>query len=60
MASVSHIPGVYNVLADAASRIFDDTTEWKLQEAIYAKITKRWGLPDIDMFASRLNYQMGT
>ena len=55
--SVLHIPGVDNVLADAASRVFDDTTEWKLQEAIYAKITKRWGLPDIDMFASRLNYQ---
>ena len=55
--SVSHIPGVDNVLADAASRVLDDTTEWELQEAIYAKITKRWGLPDIDMFASRLNYQ---
>ena len=32
--SVSHIPGVDNVLADAAFRVFDDTTEWKLQEAI--------------------------
>ena len=55
--SVSHIPGVDNVLADAAFRVFDDTMEWKLQEAIYAKITKHWGLPDIHMFASRLNYQ---
>ena len=45
------------VSADAASRVFYNTTESKLQEAIYAKITKRWGLPDIDMFASRLNYQ---
>ena len=40
--SVTHIPGVENVLADtAASRVFDDTTEWKLEESIYEKITER-------------------
>ena len=55
--SVSHIPGVDNVLADKASRVFDDTTEWKLEESTYEKITKHWGLPEIDMFASSLNYQ---
>ena len=55
--SVSHIPGADNVLADKASRVFDDTTEWKVEATIYEKITERWGRPDIDMFASRLNYQ---
>ena len=55
--SVSHIPGADDVLADKASRVFDDTTEWKLEATIYEKITERWGQPDIDMFASRLNYQ---
>ena len=55
--SVSHIPGADNVLVDKASWVFDDTTEWKLEATIYEKITDRWGRPDIDMFASRLNYQ---
>ena len=55
---VSHTPGADNVLADKASWVFDDTTEWKLEQTIYEKITKRWGLPDIDTFASRLNYQI--
>ena len=55
--SVSHIPGVDNVLADKASRVFDDTAEWKLEESTYEKITKHWRLPEIDMFASSLNYQ---
>jgi hypothetical protein len=48
---------VDNVLADKASRVFDDTTEWKLEESTYEKITKHWRLPEIDMFASSLNYQ---
>ena len=38
--SASHIPGVDNVLADKASQVFDDTTEWKLKEAIYSDIVK--------------------
>ena len=38
--SVSNIPEADNVLADKASRVFDDTTEWKLEPTIYEKITK--------------------
>ena len=53
--SVSHIPGVDNVLTDKASRVFDDTTEWKLDETIYLDITNLWGV--VDMFAYRSNYQ---
>ena len=41
--SVSHIPGVDNVLTDKASRVFDDTTEWKLDKTIYLDITNIWG-----------------
>ena len=40
--SVSHIPGVDNVLADKASPVIDDTTEWKLDEAIYLDIRNLW------------------
>ena len=41
--SLSHIPWVDNVLADKTSWILDDTTEWKLDEAIYLDMTNLWG-----------------
>lgn len=53
--SAGHIPGVNNFLADQASRKFDDTTEWSLNSDIFLEITKKFGTPDIDLFASRLN-----
>lgn len=56
--SISHIPGVDNTIADKASRVFNDQTEWKLDETIFTHITNICGCPDIDMFASRLNYQL--
>ncbi|CAB3979618.1 Hypothetical predicted protein [Paramuricea clavata] len=36
--------GVDNVLADKASQVFDDTTEWKLNEAVSIKL---WGKPEM-------------
>ena len=38
------------------SRLFNDQTEWKLKDTIFLKITEKWGIPDIDLFASRLNF----
>ena len=55
--TVSHIPGKHNVVADKASRTFDDSKEWKLDVDVFHKIISRWGKPDIDIFASRLNCQ---
>ena len=52
------IPGVLNVEADEQSRIFHDNTEWKLERNIFLRITNNWGMPDVDLFASRLNYQI--
>ena len=40
---VSHIPGFDNVLEDKESRVFDVTTDWKLDEAIYLNMTNLWG-----------------
>ena len=58
--SAAHIPGKQNVLADLASRKFEDAAEWRLSPTIFSRLTDKYGLPDIDMFASRLNYQIPT
>ena len=54
----AHIPGNENVQADKESRIFDDNTEWQLNPQTYSDITHEFGSPTIDLFASRLNYQV--
>ena len=56
--SLGHTPGEINVIADQASRVFDDSTEWKLNVAIFNRIVNILGTPTIDMFASRLKYQL--
>ena len=56
--SAAHLPGSSNVAADKASRVFCDQTEWKLDETIFASITAYFYRPKIDLFASRLNYQL--
>ena len=56
--TASHIPGKLNVIADKASRAFDNSKEWKLDTAVYVQLTSQFGTPEVDMFASRLNYQM--
>jgi len=38
--------------------VFDDSTEWKLDVDVFKMITHALGTPSIDMFASRLNYQL--
>ena len=57
--SIAHIPGVANVLADKASRLDTYHTEWMLSRKIFAKSIAKLGVtPQIDLFASRLNYQL--
>ena len=41
-----------NHLADAASRLLTPP-DWHLPAPIFAKIVSRWGLPEIDLFASQ-------
>ena len=55
--SAGHLPRKSNAAADKASRIFHDHTEWKLDSNIYYSITQAFGVPSIDLFASRLNFQ---
>jgi len=53
-----HIPGIQNDLADKLSRKFSDRTEWKLNPQVFKMLCEAWGRPDIDLFASRHNYQI--
>ena len=56
--TAAHLPGHLNVLADEKSRNFDDKTEWKLNTHVFDYVTQRLGRPQIDLFASRLNFQL--
>lgn len=53
-----HIVGKTNYTADYMSRNFSDSTEWKLHEYVFQKICKLFFIPDVDLFASRLNKQL--
>ena len=53
--SAEFLPGSKNVLADRASRIFDENTEWSLKVKGFETISKVFGPFEIDLFASRLN-----
>ena len=53
-----HLPGVLNVEADAASRLFNLRTEWMLRRYVFQDIAHHFYLPEINLFASRLNHQL--
>ena len=56
--SASHLSGAENFTADFLSRNFSDSTEWMLKKDIFDRICKQIFMPDIDLFASRLNKQL--
>ena len=57
--TVVHIPGKQNTEADKESRVSRRETEWTLQKSLFAAATRKLGvIPNVDLFASRLNYQL--
>ena len=56
--SAAHMPCKDNIEADQQSRILQDATEWKLHPELFQKIVDKFGKPDIDLFASRINRQL--
>ena len=56
--SAIYLPGRYNIVADTRSRKFNDNTEWMLNHEVFNNVVARYGMPDIDLFASRLNHQL--
>ena len=56
--SITHIPGVENVVADLRSRVFKDHLDWSASAEIFETICKGFGKPSVDLFASRLNNKL--
>lgn len=56
--SATHIPGIENTQADKESRVLKESTEWSLSHEKFNAIQERWGMFDIDLFASRLNFKV--
>ena len=48
----------YQLHADSFSRNFSETIEWKLSTYLFQKISRMFGNPKVDLFASRINYQI--
>uniref|UniRef100_A0AC34FUL5 Reverse transcriptase domain-containing protein n=1 Tax=Panagrolaimus sp. ES5 TaxID=591445 RepID=A0AC34FUL5_9BILA len=51
----SHIPGIKNTDADSASRKFSENCEWELNQNTVLRLFDKWGVADVDLFASRAN-----
>ena len=58
LVSALHIPETVSIEGDKQSRVLEDATEWKLKLAVFQKIVKKLGKPEIDLFASRTNKQL--
>ena len=58
--SASFIPGKQNVTADRLSRACNAGTEWQLSPSIFMQISSIFGVPSVDLFASRVNHQLRT
>lgn len=56
--SIGFVSGVLNSEADKLSRKINDDLEWTLDNNIFQSIVDRFGQPDIDLFASRLNHKL--
>ena len=56
--AVDHVTGILNTLADYKSRHFADNLEWELSDEIFSTVCERFGLPKIDLFASRQNAKL--
>ena len=56
--TVEYLPSKLNIIADWESRNARDQSEWKLSPKIFQMICKKWGTPDMDLFASRISHQV--
>ena len=53
--STAHIPSNDNAVGDELSRILNDATEWQLNPEHFTSVIKKFGKPDINVFASKIN-----
>ena len=53
--SAQHIPGKVNIQADTLSREISSYLEWSLNGEVFQEIIFQTFIPEIDLFACRLN-----
>lgn len=53
-----HLPGKENIQADWQSRHCGDSSDWRLDEEVFARLNEMVGPFTIDLFASRTNRQL--
>lgn len=51
----THIPGQDNEIADSLSRSFSPCVEWEINNRLFQDIIRKFGVPSVDLFASRHN-----
>ena len=56
--TAAHIPGKENTAADLYSRKFADSKEWSVSFSIFKVISDYFGIPAVDLFASRTNHKV--
>ena len=58
--SAVHTPGKDNEAADYLSRLQNENIEWRLSPIVFQRILEAfYSKPEIDLFASFMNYQIG-
>ena len=55
--SAAYIKSKDNDVADKMSRMSHMNSEWSLNKQTFQKMIDTWGIPTLDLFASRLNYK---
>lgn len=58
--SAEYIRGCENTEADRESRVRNIDMEWMLDHTIFYKLCQMYSVPDIDLFATRINAQLDT
>ena len=58
LISATDTPGKHNFEADKFSRTFNSNTEWQLNPKIFIEVTDKFGYPEVDLFATRINTQL--
>ena len=55
LISAAHTPGKHSIEADKFSRKLINNTEWQLSPKIFIEVFNKFGYPEIDLFATRIN-----
>ena len=58
--TTEYLPVALNKEADFQSQAVRDSSEWKLDPKVFQIICRKWELPDIYLFASRISHQVST